>query len=81
MATVTLLEKARQRRLNALATLGTHSTSRYDRPITSIFDYAFDGEAEAAPLVARNNVIAFRSTRTALVAANDNGTAQESAAA
>jgi hypothetical protein len=81
MATVTLLAKARQRRLNALASLGSNPTSRYHSSMSSIFDTAFDADDEARPLVAPNNVIAFRSTRTADTAANDNVAASESAAA
>lgn len=71
MATISLLEKARQRRLNALASLGTVKTSRYESNIGSIFDTAFDEHGEEAKLVAKNNVIAFRSSRTHVATAND----------
>ncbi|GKY86279.1 hypothetical protein [Sinisalibacter aestuarii] len=81
MATVSYIEKARQRRLNALASLGTADRSHHRSRFTSIFDNAFDANDGETPLIARNNVVAFRSTRHALVAANDNDTAAESAAA
>lgn len=71
MATVTLLEKARQRRLNALASLGSAERSRDRHSFISIFDNAFDDRDEDTMLIAKNNVIAFRSTRKDLVAAND----------
>jgi hypothetical protein len=80
MATITLLAKARQRRLNAIASLGTRSHSRYEDNIVSIFDYAFDDRAEETKLVAKDNVVAFRSTRTHLVAANDTAAPKRAAA-
>lgn len=67
MATVTLLAKARQGRLAALASLQTRD-ARTDN-VVSIFDFAFDDQPHAAP-TARSNVIAFRSRR-ALPAAQD----------
>lgn len=71
MATITLLEKARQRRLNALGSLATTNRSRYNDSIVSIFDNAFDETATETRLSARNNVVAFRSTRTHFAAANE----------
>jgi len=71
MATISLLEKARQRRLNALATLGSAKRSRYESNLVSIFDTAFDESGEEPMLVARNNVIAFRSSRPHVAAANE----------
>ena len=65
MGTVTYLEKARQGRRNALASLGTHKKQTDN--VVSIFDYAFEAAAEREPVPA-SNVIAFRSTRRALPA-------------
>ena len=80
MATVTLLEKARQRRLNALANLGAHRTSRYDGNMVSIFEYAFDERADDIRLAAKNNVVAFRTTRKTHDAANDTAAPERVAA-
>jgi len=60
MGTVTYLEKARQGRRNALASLGSHK--KHTDNVVSIFDYAFEEPVEAAPSPA-TNVIAFRSRR------------------
>jgi len=60
MATITLLEKARQRRLNALAARGMQPAQRHEDNVVSIFDFAFD-EAPARAAGGRSNVIAFRS--------------------
>ncbi|GGD37454.1 hypothetical protein [Sinisalibacter lacisalsi] len=64
MATITLLEKARQGRRNAIASLATRQ-QRNDT-MTSIFDFVFD-EAPAQPTgpAQGSNVIAFRSARRA----------------
>lgn len=69
MGTVTLLEKARAGRRNAIASLGTR-TDRTDT-VMSIFDSAFDEPQVQLPTAAPN-VIAFRSSRTTVPAvAND----------
>jgi len=62
MTTVTLLERARQGRRNAIASLATreHRTNN----VVSIFDYAFE-EAPARTPATGSNVIAFRSARAA----------------
>ena len=65
MGTVTYLEKARQGRRNALASLGT--PKQHTDNVVSIFDSAFDEPVEATAPVA-SNVIAFRSARRALPA-------------
>lgn len=61
MATVTLLEKARQGRLAALASL----KNRHARPenIVSIFDFAFDTQAQDTADTPAD-AVQFRSSRT-----------------
>lgn len=54
--TTTLLEKARQGRRDALASLSSGVRARYEDRSHSIFDDAFDGSARA-------NIVAFRSSR------------------
>jgi len=61
MATVTLLEKARQGRRNALASLANRSANT-DNNVVSLFDFAFEDKPRSAR--ATTNVIAFRSRRT-----------------
>ena len=80
MATITLLETARQRRLNALASLGTPRQDRYDDNIVSIFDFAFDEPAEASKPIAASNVVAFRPVRPHIVAATETATPDRIAA-
>ncbi|SMH48076.1 hypothetical protein [Maritimibacter sp. HL-12] len=60
MATVTMLEKARQGRRNAVASLATRE--QRSRNVPSIFDCAFDEAPTNAPTQG-TNVIAFRSAR------------------
>jgi len=60
MAIVTMLDKARQGRRNALASLATREQRNHN--VGSIFDFAFD-EAPASTPVHGTNVIAFRSAR------------------
>jgi hypothetical protein len=61
MATVTMLDKARQGRRSALASLTTRD-QRNHHDVVSIFDFAFD-EAPASTPAQGTNVIAFRSAR------------------
>lgn len=65
MITLTLLEKARRGRRNAIASLA----NRRDRTsnVVSIFDYAFE-ERETRTSTAGSNVIAFRSARSRFAA-------------
>lgn len=65
MATMTLLEKARQRRLDALTSLGAEKNSGKGDGFGSLFDNVFDNTTLRAP---RNNVIAFRSARKEIAA-------------
>lgn len=65
MATMTLLEKARQRRLDALTSLGAEKNSRKDDGFGSLFDNVFDDRSIRA---SRTNVIAFRSARKEMAA-------------
>lgn len=71
MATTTLLAKARQRRMDALASLTSGKSSRDDDRHISIFDGVFASPDELHVAMTRNNVIAFRSGRARLVAALD----------
>jgi|GEM_PF-2643348 len=80
MATVHLLEKARQRRVNALASLGSGKASRDDDRIVSIFDGAFDAPAELPVPMARANVIAFHSARTPRIAVGETAAPERIAA-
>lgn len=67
MATITMLDKARQGRRTALASLDT----RHDRTdnVVSIFDFAFDDLPVRETAAKPSNVIAFRSHRAAPAAA------------
>lgn len=80
MATIHLLEKARQRRLIALASLGSGKASRDHDRIVSIFDGVFDVPAELSGPMARNNVIAFRTARAHLVAGTETAAPERIAA-
>jgi len=60
MAIVTMLDKARQGRRNALASLATRE--KRTQNVVSIFDFAFEEEPASAPAQG-TNVIAFRSAR------------------
>lgn len=62
MAIVTMLDKARLGRRNALASLATREQRNHN--VVSIFDFAFDEEPANAPAQG-TNVIAFRSARHA----------------
>ena len=65
MATAVYPEKARQRRLNALAAVKEHKAGAADIAdgyVTSIFDFAFD-ERQRAHHTSRSNTISFRSRR------------------
>lgn len=64
MAYAALLEKARQRRLDALSSLGTRRTKGHDDTAISIFDGVFDDDVRFRRAMSAN-VLPFRTQRLA----------------